>query len=161
MVILVGIISALAIPMFGSNDQIQLRAAAQVLMADLSYAQIESITHDEKVWDDVNKQFTNSNLRVVVFDIPNNTYYIAAASDTGTPINDISGNPYRVTMGIDRAQNFGNVTISSVSLDGDNILGFGLYGNLDQNDDATITLACGSQTLTVVVDSDTGDASIQ
>ena len=159
-VILVAILSALAIPMFGNTGRINLQAAAQIVMADLGYAQIESITHDEKVWDDVNKQFTNDDLRVVVFDTNNNLYHIATAADTTTPINDLSGNPYRVILGQGRASNLGNVTISSVDFDGDNVLGFGLYGNLDQNYDATITLACNGESLMITVDYETGDAWI-
>ena len=42
----------------------------------------------------------------------------------------------------------------------DDTLGFELYGNLDQGDPAEIVLRIGRQTLTVVVNPDTGEATM-
>ena len=147
-VVVVGIAAALAVPMLGDTSVSKLRAAAQLLAADIAFAQVDSVAHGDDP-------------RVIVFDTATATYHIAAASDTATPITNAVGNlPYIVTFGDGRAHQLGGVTIQSVSLDGDNELGFGIYGNTDQTTDATITLAAGGHTVTVTVDPSTGEATI-
>jgi hypothetical protein len=51
------------------------------------------------------------------------------------------------------------VSIQSYSLDGDDKLVFGIYGETDQTTPATITLEVGGNSLTVQVDSTTGETS--
>ena len=147
-VMILGIAAALVAPVLGDTAPTRLRGAAQLLAADLAYAQIESLSHGDDP-------------RVVVFDTTANTYHIAATSDTTTPItNPIGGAPYRVDYGAGRAAHLADVTISAVSLDGDTQLGFGIYGQTDQTTDATITLAAGSSTMTLTVDPSTGEVTI-
>ena len=52
------------------------------------------------------------------------------------------------------------MTIQSYSLDGDDRLGFGAYGQLDQATAASITLQSGSETLTIQVDPDSGETYV-
>lgn len=148
-VLLLAVTAALAAPMFSGDDATKLRAAAQVLIADLAFAQMESIAHGDDP-------------RVVVFDTVNHGYYIAAESDDETPITNPVGNlPYQVRFGQGAAANWAGVTISTLELDDeDDILGFGIYGQLDQPDPAAITLSCNSSTITITLDPVTGEASV-
>lgn len=147
-VIVLGIAAALAVPMLGDTATSRLQGAASTLSADLAFAQVESLAHSEDT-------------RVVVFDNPNDTYHIALSSDTATPItNPINKQPYLVDYGSGAAQSLTGVTISSYALDGDDELGFGVYGGLDQATAATITLACEGFTVTVTVDPNTGESTI-
>ncbi|MEM9418108.1 MAG: prepilin-type N-terminal cleavage/methylation domain-containing protein [Planctomycetota bacterium] len=147
-VAVLSIISALAVPMFRGQDATQLREAAKLLAADLDAAKVESMTHAD-------------DLRLVLFDTTNHTYHIAAASDPNTPItNPMGRQPYLVDFGQGRAAALSLVQIHSVDLDGDDELGFGLYGQLDQATPATITLAANDARLTLTLDPATGEATI-
>lgn len=147
-VLVIGIGSAMVLPMFRDQGAAQLRAAAQLLAADLDAAKIESLTHTDDP-------------RVVIFDLVNHTYHVAASSDPATPItNPFDKKPYRVAFGAGRASALGLVTISAADLDGDDQLGFGIYGQLDQAAAATVTLAADGHTLTLTIDPATGEATI-
>lgn len=147
-VLVISIIGALAVARMGDTAVTQLRSAAQLLVADLGFAQVESIGH-------------GADLRVVVFDIASNTYHIAAASDVNTPItNPVSKAPYEVTFGQGTAQSLSAVSISAVSVGGDAQLKYGVYGQLDQATAATITLITESHTVTITIHPVTGEATI-
>jgi len=147
-VAVLAIAGALAVPMLGNTAPDKLRAAAGTLAADLAFAKVESIAHGD-------------DLRLAVFDNPNDRYHIATTSDPATPItNPINRQPYLVTYGQGTAASLINVTIDSYSLNGDDQLGFNLYGGLDQAVAATITLGCDGLTVTVTVDPNTGESSI-
>lgn len=148
-----GIIGAMAIPMFSGTDVTRLTSAASVLAADLDAARAESIAHSE-------------DQRYIVFDNDHRTWYLAANSDTATPIDQPdSGMPYRRTLGTSDLKQLLGVTIDSYDLDttsetNDNKLGFGIYGQTDQSVDATITLASGDRRLTLTVNATTGEVTI-
>lgn len=138
----------LAVPMFSQTDVSKLRGAARLLQADLGFAQIESVSHGDDP-------------RVMVFDTVNHRYHIAAASDSATPItNPADGAPYVLEFGLGRAAGMDGVTISSLSVGGDDQLQFGIYGELDQSTPATMTLSLGGKSVTITVDPDTGDTSV-
>ena len=144
-VVVIGIVSALMVPMLGDTGQSKLVAAANLIAADIGYAQIESISHAD-------------DLRFVLFDLDNNSYFIAATSDLSTPItNPIGNKPYRVTFGTGSNRQLSGVAISSVSMGGDNQIRFGIYGELDQATDATVTLTCDGYQITVIIDPTCGD----
>lgn len=146
--LVLAISSALVVPLFKGNSATQLRTAAQLLAADLDAAKIESITHADDP-------------RVVVFDLIEHTYQIAPSSTPASPItNPFDKKPYLVDFGVGRASALPDVTIASVDLDGDNQLGFGIYGQLDQTTDATITLAADGATVTLTVDPATGEVTV-
>lgn len=146
--VIIGIVAALAAPMFGQTHVTRLRSAAEVLVADLGFAQVESIAHSDS-------------LRVVVFDQDNDSYRIATAADPATPITNPVGNlPYVTTFGAERASELDGVTIDGYSLDGDDQIQFGIYGQLDQTADATITLGLAGKSVTVTVNATNGEASI-
>ena len=147
-VLIMGIAAALTVPMFGQTDATRLRAAANLLVADLGYAQVESISHGDDP-------------RLVVFDQDNGSYRIAAVSDPDTPITNPAGNqPYVMTFGTGRAHELAGVSIQGHALDGDDRLQFGIYGQLDQTDPATITLASGGASITITLDPTSGEASV-
>jgi prepilin-type N-terminal cleavage/methylation domain-containing protein len=146
-VIILAIAAVVAAPLVGQDDDSRLRAAASLLMADLGYAQVESISRPDDPC-------------VVVFDTPNKKYHVARASASATPItNPSDGKPYTVQFGSGRAAELGRVSIQGYSLGGDAILGFGAYGQPDQSTTATITLQSGTSTLTVQVSAPSGETS--
>lgn len=147
-VAVIAIGSALVMPMFRDQSATQLRSAAQLLAADLDAAKIESLTHA-------------NDPRLVVFDLENHRYHLAASSDPDTPItNPFDRNPYRVTFGSKRAAALGLVRIGNLSLDGDDQLGFGIYGQLDQTAPATIQLTADNDAITLTLDPATGEVEI-
>jgi len=144
---IVAIIATLAVPMMSSQESTKLRSAASLVVADLEYAQAQTIA--------------NSDSPCVVVLNSASTYTIAT---TATPLvgitNPIDKQPYVTTFGTGRASALQGVTLSAWSLDGDNKIGFGAYGQLDQTANATITLACNGNTLTITLDATTGMASV-
>jgi prepilin-type N-terminal cleavage/methylation domain-containing protein len=147
-VLVLAIAAALAVPMMGNTAPNKLKAAASMLAADLAYAQVESIAHGDDT-------------RLLVFDNPSDSYHIAATSDPATPItNPITKRPYLVDYGSGTAESLVGVTINSYSLNGDDRLGFDIYGALDQPTDATITLGCDGLTVTITADANTGETVI-
>ena len=147
-VLILAIAASLAVPMWSDADVTRLRAAADLLAADLAFAQVESISHGD-------------DLRLVVFDTDNNQYHIAASSDPDTPITNPVGNqPYVTQFGQGRAAELTGVTISGYSLGGDDQVQFGIYGQLDQTTDATISLACAGRSITLTLDAVTGEVTI-
>ncbi len=147
-VLILAIAGALAIPQFGSTELAKLRAAAEMVAADIAFAKIDSLAHGDDP-------------RVIVFDSTNERYHIAAQSDPSTPLtNPVGQTPYMTTFGQGRANALSNVEIDSYSLDGDDMVGFGLFGQLDQTDDATITLSADSATMIITIDATTGTTTI-
>ena len=147
-VLLLAIAGALAVPMLGDTAETRLTSAAKLLAGDLGYAKIESITHGDTP-------------RVVVFDSNDNSYHIAASDAVDTPLtNPTTQLDYVVRFGEGRARQLEGVTIESHSLDGDDQLQFGIYGALDQGNDATITLGADGKQITVTVDAVNGETSI-
>lgn len=152
-VLIIGIVAGIAVPMLGQTDSTRLTAAAQLLAADLAFAQNESITHGDDP-------------RLVVFDAAANTYHIAPTSTPDTPVTEpVTGQPFAVTFGQGRAAQLAGVTLSTLSMDGDSgstndRFAFGIYGQIDQATDATITLASGGMTILVTVNATTGETTI-
>lgn len=147
-VLIVGIAAGLALPMMSDTSRTRLREAADLLIADMAYAQIESISHGD-------------NPRLMVFDTTNDGYFIAASSDATTPITNPMGNlPYRVIWGESTTVYLSGVTIDTLSVGGDDQLGFGIYGQLDQAANAVITLACEGNKLDLTLDSVNGEVTV-
>lgn len=147
-VLIIGIAAGLALPMMSDTGRTRLREAADLLIADLAYAQIESISHGDDP-------------RLMVFDTTNNGYYIAASSDDTTPITNPMGNlPYRVIWGESTTVYLNGVTIDTLTVGGDDQLGFGIYGELDQTSNAVITLACEGYKLDLTLDTVNGEVSV-
>jgi Tfp pilus assembly protein FimT len=151
-VVLLGITVGVALPMLGDARTLRLREAARMLAADIEFAQSESIAHADDP-------------RLVKFDTGGNRYWVAAASAPDTPLTDTAdGQPLLNVFGTGRAEAATGVTIQSISLGGDAILKFDAYGSPDQTTDATvrlaITVAGGTQTLTVRVKTGSGEVGV-
>jgi len=144
----IAIAGILVIPMFGDTRVESLRGAGKMLIADLEVAQIESISH-------------GADPRCIVFNDDNTGYHIAAQSDPDTPITDpITKAPYAVTFGVGRAATAKGVSIATVAADGDRVIGFEEYGNLDQTTSASVTLTAAGSVMTITIDPITGMASV-
>lgn len=147
-VTILGIAGAMVMPMLRPNHDAKLRSAASLLAADLDACRAEAVAHGEDP-------------RLIVFDTTAHAYHLAASSDPDTPINHpTSGGEYIVRFGTTDTTQLSGVTIQSVSVGGDDQLGFGIYGQLDQPTDATITLASGGSTITLTLDAPTGEVTI-
>ncbi|MBT8485296.1 MAG: prepilin-type N-terminal cleavage/methylation domain-containing protein [Phycisphaerales bacterium] len=147
-VAVLAILAGLVVPTMGAADRARLRAATRLLAADLEYAQAESMSH-------------GGDPRLVVFDARERSYRVVAASTPDVPITHPGdGQPYETRFGVGRAADLLGVTFRRLALGGDDVLGFGAWGELDQTDAATITLALGDREVTITVTSDTGELSI-
>ena len=148
-VVMLGIVAALALPMTGAAGATKAIAAGRLLQADLEYAQHESIAHPDDPC-------------LLKVDRTNQRYWIARASDVNTPIADPAGQgTFLVVFGGGRAHMLAGVTIDSYSLDGDNELRFDAFGQPDQTAAATVVLACDSVTMTLSVDPISGEVTAQ
>lgn len=148
-VVLMAIAATMVMPLFADSGATRLRAATRLLVADLAFAQIESITHADDTC-------------VMSFDQANGAYTIAKSSAPTTPMTDpITNQPYVTQFGSGRASETAGVSIQAYSLGGDNKIVFGQYGEIDQTTAATITLQSGVLTMTVQIDPTSGEATIQ
>jgi len=142
------IVALLVVPQFGNDNASRLRGAAQLVVADLEFARVASMTD-------------MTDPRIVVFDTAAESYYIAATSTPDMPMTNPTGNvPYRVTFGQGWAVHLAGVDLAGVSMGGDAKLSFGQYGQLDQAVDATITLVAGSHSIVITVDPTTGEPNV-
>jgi len=147
-VLIISIIGAMAVARLGNTSLTRLRAAANVLAADLSFAQVESIAHADSP-------------RVVVFNPTTSTYHIATTADLDVPItNPITKTPYSVRFGHGTAATLEGVTLSPTGVGGDNKLAFGAYGQIDQATSATVTLLCNGSNITLTINAITGEVTI-
>jgi len=148
LVVILGIAATLAVPMFNDRGDIRLRSAAAVLAADLDAARIESLGHGDDP-------------RVLVFDTDAESYRVAASSDPDTALTTLADRqPWSVTFGSGSARHFEGVGIRSVTVGGDDTLGFTAFGALDQATDAAIELEAGSFRVTITLDATTGEATL-
>jgi hypothetical protein len=147
-VLILGITAALVSPMIGNAASSQLRAAAGLVAADLDAARMTSLSHAEDPC-------------VFVVDTTAASYHLAfASSPTVAMTNPVGNLPYSVTFGQGRADALPAVEIQSVAFGGDSQLGFGVFGQLDQAADATLTLEANGSTLTLTISASTGDVTI-
>jgi type II secretory pathway pseudopilin PulG len=154
-VVIVGIIAMLAIPLLESTDAARVSSAARLIVADMQYAQMYSISHSD-------------NPMGLKFDTSANSYTLVErsgalpfqCSSVTTVTNPVDGEPFTTTFGSGRAAELTGVGIDSVSLDGDECLVFGGFGELDQSSAATIDVSFGGRSLTISIDPITGDATV-
>jgi Tfp pilus assembly protein FimT len=144
-VVCLAIAAAIVLPTASDNSGERLRGAAQVLAADLEYAQSQSMSRADDP-------------RMLVIDADGGGYSIASKSAPATPVTNKVGNvPYVTRFGSGRAVALTNVTVGTYSLGGDNRLSFGALGQLDQAATAAIQLNCGSRKIVISLDPTTGE----
>jgi len=142
------IVAYLVVPEFSNSEAQKLTSAASMLVADLQYAQSQSMAHGDDP-------------RIVVFDTTAGSDFIAATSSPTTPItNPVGNSSYKVTYGTGNAAPLSGVRIVSLSLGGDSTLGFGQFGEIDQLTTATIQLQCVTTKITVSVEPTSGRATV-
>jgi prepilin-type N-terminal cleavage/methylation domain-containing protein len=148
-IVILGIVAALAVPMAGSNEATRLHSAVLLLMADIEFAQGESIAHPEDP-------------RVLRIDPANARYWVASGSVPDTPVPDPGGGTtLEVTFGLGRGSGLNGVGISAASLGGTTQLNFDSLGLPVTTTDATITLTSGVHSRTVVVGAESGEVTLQ
>lgn len=141
------IAALIVMPALGDRADERLRGAAQVLIADLEFAQSQSMSHGDDP-------------RLLMIDSDKAGYRIVAKSAPTTPVtNPAGGDSYATRFGLGRASGLAGVRVSAYSLGGDDKLGFAVLGQLDQTADASITLQCGARKLVVTIDPTTGEAT--
>jgi prepilin-type N-terminal cleavage/methylation domain-containing protein len=145
----VAIAGMLVVPMAGNTESSRLRSAARQVVADLQYAQMRAMGN-------------GLDGCMVVFSPTEPRYHLASRTDPAQPINHPSDRqPYVTHFGQGRVSHLKGVTITGVSVGGDQKLGFTTLGALDQGTAATIDLRCGSSTLRITLNPTTGDATIE
>ena len=154
-IVILGIVAMIALPLLESTDAARVSSAAQLIVADLQYAQMYSISHSD-------------NPIGMKFDTSANSYALVQrsgalpfqCSSVTTVTNPVDGEAFSTVFGSGRASELTGVSIDSVSLDGDECLVFGALGQLDQSSAATVTVSFGGRALTITVDPITGDATV-
>ena len=147
-VTIIGIVAAMALPMFGQTHSSRIRAAADLISADIGYVQVDAIAHADDP-------------RQLVLDTENGAYMLTAASAPDTPLtNPIGGIPYLTQFGVGRAKALSGVTIASATMGDDNRIQFGSFGQLDQAETAYITLASNDTWVMLAIDSVSGEVTI-
>jgi prepilin-type N-terminal cleavage/methylation domain-containing protein len=142
--------AAIVLPGFNSLPSIGLRSAAEALVADLEYAQQQSMAHSD-------------DCRAVVFDPATNSYWIAPGSNpvaAGAIPHPVDKLPFVSEFGAGRLSHLGMVRIESCDAGGDNRIVFRSLGQLDQTNAARIVLASGQRRITITLDPTTGEATI-
>jgi prepilin-type N-terminal cleavage/methylation domain-containing protein len=156
-VMVLAIAAVAAITMLGDTESIRLGAAARLLIADLAFAQTESIAHPD---DPYGLKFDASTESYSV--VRDTTYppFDCASGDVVAVADPVTGQGYSMQFGSGRGAEFGGVVIDAVSLEGDDCIVFGAYGQTDQSTTATITLSAGGETLTIQIDPISGEATL-
>jgi prepilin-type N-terminal cleavage/methylation domain-containing protein len=153
-VMIVGVTAVLAVPLFRETDATRLAEAARLLVADVQFAQMESINHASAPrglkFDTAAESYS-----VVRFEGPPPHDCDSAITETDV----LSNGPYVTTYGAGRAALLADVEIVTLSLDGDDCLLFGSLGEADQDTAGTITLRSGTQSMTLSVDPISGDVT--
>lgn len=145
--VMLAIIALIVIPS-GQDEQTRLRHAASLLLADIEYAQIQSLGD-------------GADPMLLAFDGAEHMYHLARQSSPDDPVNDPSAQaPFVTRFGEGRAFGLGGVKLERVDVGPDDQLRFTAMGALQQASDATIQLRCGSHQLTIRVDAATGDARV-
>ena len=137
------VLTALAAPMFGNGEALQLDVAKRLLISDLEYTQILAITYPD---DEV----------ALILNEDNNGWLIATVSDPSTPLNDnITGEPLLTLFGEGAAASADSVLVETNLVD--NAIVFGSNGGLaDFTQAAEVTLQSGNTTTLVQISPTTG-----
>jgi prepilin-type N-terminal cleavage/methylation domain-containing protein len=140
-IVIISIAALLVIPMMSSAGDIQVRAAADMIAADLEYAKSMAISR-QKTYK-------------VIFDTVAESYRLADATGITIthPVN--AGKPYAVNFKADSRVN--QVNIDSVSFAGSEV-DFDSVGS--PNSGGKIVLKAGGKTVTVSVEAGTGFISV-
>jgi type II secretion system protein H len=143
-IVIISIAALIAVPMMSSAGDIQVRAAADMIAADLEYAKSMAVSR-QKTYK-------------VIFDTAAESYRLAVYENGITttithPVN--AGKPYAVNFKAD--SRVSQVNISSVSFAGSEV-DFDSVGS--PNSGGVVTLKASGKTVTVTVEAGTGFISV-
>ena len=154
--VVLSIAALLAAPMVAQTDQTRLQAAARLLIADVAFAQNESITHPDDPYAIKVDSVTAS------YSVVHDTGYPPFGCASATVVTDpITSQPYTTVFGgTGRGSQLAGVTIQTGAvLGGDDCVLFGQFGETDQSTPASVTLVAGGKTLTLSIDPISGEAT--
>jgi hypothetical protein len=143
-VALVAIVAASVLPALSDDTRLRLMAASAVIASDIELAQTMTISQpDDAV--------------VVRFAANKNSYWIAPATDTETPITrEVSGEPYEIELGKGRASSADGVTFVLHDM-GTDMLEFNAQGGLRSFvNTPVVELRLGTQKVSLSVNPTTG-----
>jgi len=149
-VFIMAIGALLAIPMISSGADFQLRAAANIIAADLEYAKSLAITNQDNY--------------LIIFDAANESYELQDSNS------DVVADPVRASGGISvdfaNDSRFRQVDIETVSFDSTDTvifdyLGAPYNGDFDSLSSSSIVLKAGDHTVTITVAPVTGYVTIE
>lgn len=140
---ILAMLAALAAPMFGNNEALQLDVTKRLLISDLEYSQILAITN------------TDDAIAVVINE-SGDGWHIATVSNPSIPLNDsVTGDPLITILGEGAATSASNVTIESNTTG--NTIAFNQNGGLvDFTQIAEITLEINGVTSFIQISPTTG-----
>lgn len=162
-IIIVGILAAIVMPQLAPADDLSTSAAARVMIGDLLYAQDLAIA--------------TRSMTFVSFTVAgaggSGGYNLYGQQPFGSPLtNPVTHQPYTVAFGSGSATQLAGVQLASVNFDGpiNTALAFDALGQpyacttsgvpVALANSGTITLQCGSQTLTMSIEPDTGNITL-
>lgn len=151
-VAIIGMIGYLALPYATNVRSPRLKTAASVLAADLEFCQSQNI-------NDSAKQY------VMVFNVSSNAYSMCLSTSNTTPVSHPGDSqPYTNDFSTGRNNPLTGVTLQSVTnvptTNGKVILAFDCYGRPQIAQNAIFTLLADGTTITLTLDSATGDITI-
>ena len=154
-VVVMAIAAVMAMPMLGETRATRLAAAVELLVADMQFAQLESLTHAN---EPRGIRFDAVNGKYAVVKQVGSTFDCATAEVVNDPV---GGAPLEVVFGSGRGGQLTGVTIQAgFSLGGDDCLVFEGFGQTDQTTVASVTLVCETASMTVNVDPISGETTI-
>jgi general secretion pathway protein H len=140
-IVIISIAALLVIPMMSSAGDIQVRAAADMIAADLEYAKSMAVSRQKSYW--------------VIFDTTLESYRLEDPNGIIThPVN--AGKLYEVDFKNDNRVS--QVNISAVNFAGASQVEFDYLGSPDSG--GFVTLTAGGKTVTVSVEEATGFISV-
>jgi prepilin-type N-terminal cleavage/methylation domain-containing protein len=153
-VVILSIATAIVLPQVTSHDDLTTAAAARTVMADLLYAQ--------------NRAIATQTMHYITFDTSGQQYTLYSSMAPATVLqHPVYLDPYVMTFGQTGPNNVSSsVTLGSVSFNGQNTIAFDetgvpySYGSGTAtllSSAGTITLNCGTYSLTISVAKDTGE----
>ena len=137
------VLAALAVPMFGNNEALQLDVTRRLLISDLEYSQILAITNPDDAI-------------ALVIDDAGNGWHIATVANPSIPLNDsVTGNPLVTNLGQGAATSASDVSIECNTAS--NMIAFDQNGGLvDFTQVAEITLQINEVTSLIQISPMTG-----
>ncbi len=143
--LVVAIAAVVVIPGAAAEDPITIQSVGASLTADLEYAQSASVANPA---DPV----------VVVFDAPNNRYYLAKASSPGTPI-DRPGAPAGTKYEVKLNDASGTTDLDLTTQGVGSYVRFDAMGRLQQESDVVLKLVNSAGTIEIFISAQTGSVS--